>query len=364
MKRLKLVFVLCLLFAGRQLYGQCSFSYSVSGTSSLDVALIKGWLEGQMKPSYSSLAECEKYRAIATSQNSSYVTVTTTPCNCVGSSVNNKGDNTGQMLLGTADFANTQQGKGVVTTNPFDELVDGKDEYLYREKVMFGETQNTFTAQTGDQAFDEVYTWIGKSRALIHKNPNDLKVNRDIQRNVSLSTFDAMPKLQNKNGKWNEENLSDDNKGVYVSNTKDIYEFFDFLLNFANEETKPVFDMLGVENPLSVIVDKYNMAREVAALIENIEESNYSAAGVTIFEKAAETLADKSRISSTFKTIKSCFQVGKVLKEGATKISKSVFSALNNAVDGNYSQAYQQTNEVIEKAQETYKEGIRRGFGK
>jgi hypothetical protein len=67
-------------------------------------------------------------------------------------------ENTGQTLPGTADFDKIQQITGTVPTNPYDELIDGKEEYLYWEEAMFGETggnnEMSFPV-TNDAAYNE-----------------------------------------------------------------------------------------------------------------------------------------------------------------------------------------------------------------
>jgi hypothetical protein len=159
MKRLNLVFVLCLLFAGQQLYGQCSFSYSISGKESIpgvsgnfDAAMVKADIESWYKPSYNSSAECEKYRARAISRNSTYVTVTVSSCNCAGSSDNNINSQNSQ----NSNIMGTDLGNPFFTPNPSLTTKEWIDEYLLKMQAMGFDNASVFPL-SGNKEFDEAY---------------------------------------------------------------------------------------------------------------------------------------------------------------------------------------------------------------
>jgi hypothetical protein len=152
-KRLSLVFVLCLLFAGQPLYGQWKFVYMC------------GLSNPQYQGGYPTKSACEvAARAMEGCQCDngsggawgSKIILGNASDPCYGTDLPvATANNTGQSLPGTVDFEKKQQITGVVPTNPYDELLDGTEEYRYWDEAMFGGTQNTFTAQTGDKAYDE-----------------------------------------------------------------------------------------------------------------------------------------------------------------------------------------------------------------
>jgi hypothetical protein len=369
MKYSYLFFVLCLLCAGQPLSAQCSFSYTVSGTDHVSVVIVRKYIENWYQPSYGSPDECEARRNQALSQNSgSSVRVTCTPCSCVGAGIN---DNTQQPFV-TVDFDKIQQGKGIVTTNPFDELTDGKDEYLYRNEVLYGdlETQNSPVALTGDKDFDDAVALIGKSRARIYIHPDNLKVNMPESPSLpSLSTFSTMPKIENKNKEWNNENSSD-KKGIYAKAQED-YKVGSSALNSLNEKIKPVFDLLGVDNPLQKIIDKNNEAQEIYDISANALEGDYSGftekiKGVLI-EESKNVISDiTSGFSSTFQTIKGCFQVGEVLKKRYTEITETILRGINELVKGGYDPNVfgKYNNEAEKTASRIPEEGAKAWFNK
>jgi hypothetical protein len=160
MKRFNLIFLLYILFAGQQAYGQWDFGYMC------------GISNPQRQGGYATKQQCESAAAAMKGRpcdngsggfwGSSIILLENASKGgyCFGNDLpvaNANNNNTGQITLGTADFTNLQQGKGIVSGNPFDKMIDGTEEYLYWDQAMFGETQNTFTAQTGDKAFDEAY---------------------------------------------------------------------------------------------------------------------------------------------------------------------------------------------------------------
>ncbi|MDR0737965.1 MAG: hypothetical protein LBF39_02710 [Prevotellaceae bacterium] len=163
MKRLNLVLLLCLLCAGQPLYGQWKFSY-MCGLSSL-----------QYQGGYPTKSVCEAAakamngrpcdngsggawgsKIIVTGYENDYCYGTDLPVSTT--------NNAGQSLPGIVDFEKKQQITGVVPTNPYDELLDGAEEYRYWDEAMFGETQNTSTAQTGDKEYDEALQQVSSKK--------------------------------------------------------------------------------------------------------------------------------------------------------------------------------------------------------
>jgi hypothetical protein len=154
MKRINLIFVMCLLFVGQPLYGQWYFQY-MCGINDL-----------QRQGGYATKQQCE---AAARAMDGS-------PCNgngwgktinvpsfsggghCLGKDLPvSTANNTGQTFPGMTDFDNFQQGKGVITSNPYDELIDGMEEYLYREQVLYFNEQTVYNEMPVPATSDAEY---------------------------------------------------------------------------------------------------------------------------------------------------------------------------------------------------------------